>query len=154
MNEHQKYIMREKIKYDKQQMVFTGKGLEIEENDFCFAKKMIKYKESFVFCPFCLNREMIDKFLVSTKKGLSRRLGKCPECQNGLLLETLIRMLEFTPKEYAEFVYNYPRAEFWKKCKFELWKKRLTSLNMQYDFWDRYKQLKEENYQILDSDDN
>jgi len=156
MNDHKRYLIQERLKHDLEQTILSEKG--ITKNQNYLAQKMIQFKDNQnVFCPFCLHRDLINKFLVSTKEGFSRRFGKCPECQNNMLLETLIRMLEMNAKGYADFVYNYPNAEFWRKVspKFDIWKKRLWNLNMANDFWEEYKQLKEGNeYEKSDSDDN
>ena len=143
MNEHQKYIIQEKLRHDKQQTIFTESGLGKTKSPL--AINITTIKDEIVFCPFCLGKYQLNKFLISTKKGYNKNLGKCPECQNQMRLETLNRMLKWNPKEYAEFVYEYPAPAFWKKCSFNKWKNRLYEMNMSYNFWNTYKQLKEEN---------
>ena len=142
MNEHQKYLLQEKYKHDKQQFILSTSG--IQTNPHHQAKQTITITDKNVFCPFCLAKQKLSKFTVSTKKGINKRLGKCPQCNNQMLFETLIRMLQWTPKDYAEFVYKYPSGAFFSKCKFQTWKQRLYDLDMSYEFWQTYKQLKEE----------
>jgi len=98
--------------------------------------------EEQVLCPFCLHIGKIKEFLVSTKKGISQYRAKCPECQNGMLIRSLLQ--EMTVEEYAEWVYNYVADGFWQKCKWYTWKDRLAKLGMAAAFWTKYKQLKGE----------
>jgi len=95
-----------------------------------------------VTCPFCLYFGKIKEFLVSTKKGISQYRAKCPECQNGMLIRSLLQ--EMTVEEYAEWVYNYVENGFWQKCKWYTWKDRLAKLGWAYKFWKKYRQLKGE----------
>ena len=116
--------------------------------------------DKMVFCPFCLGKHQLSKFLISTKHGYSRKLGKCPECENGMLLETLARMLKWNATEYAEFAYYYPNALFWKKVssQFNKWKQKLYDLGMAQQFWGKYKELKQQNayseYTQIDTEEN
>lgn len=148
MNKHKRYLMQEQLKYDKQQMIFTDSHVWneksfIKENDSPLAIKQLDLRNRLVFCPFCLSKGMLHKFVIGTKKGFSKRYAICPECLQGMFLETLLNMLKWTPKEYAEFVFNY-HAKFWNKCNFKIWKKRLYDLDLSLEFWERYKALKGE----------
>jgi len=148
-----KYKIKMEMLSDNCQTQFTEIG--IKQNDSPLARiTTVNYAQK-VFCPFCLHKDSLRNFVVN------KRLGNCPECENNMLITTLLRMLKWTPKEYAIFVYEYPFALFWSKCsnvyeypfalfwskcsnKFELWKNRLHNLNMSYEFWEIYKYLKEQ----------
>jgi len=133
-----KWKIQTELNRDKYQFKLCEKG--IKSNDSPLARiTTINYNQN-VFCPFCLHKDFLRKFIIN------KRLGKCPECENGMWIETLLRMLKWKPKDYAEFVYGYPYAHFWSKCsyKFETWKQRLYNLNMSNEFWDIYKTLKEQ----------
>lgn len=140
---HRKYIREEKAKADLNQVSFTPLGnLEkmrsvlFRENTGCDVNKT-------VLCPFCLQEGQLQKFLLSTKKGLSAARGRCPSCGNGMLLRTLTH--DWTPQEYAKWVFNYAGSGFWQKIPtFESWKQRLQNRGWSREFWDAYKQLKEE----------
>jgi hypothetical protein len=51
---------------------------------------------------------------------------------------------EWTPEQYADWVFPYGHSGFWQKCKFETWKKRLSQIGWAQRFWQRYKELKGE----------
>jgi hypothetical protein len=57
-------------------------------------------------------------------------------------LKTLMDMLKWGPREYAEFVAPYASDGFWKKCKWEVWKKRLFLMKWTQEFWTRYHELR------------
>lgn len=132
-----KWKIQMELKEDKYQFKLCENG--IKPNTSPLARiTTINYGQN-VFCPFCLHKDSISKFMVN------KRLGICPECKNGMLIETLIRMLKWSAEDYAKFVFEYPYAHFWSKCeaKFHIWKQRLYHLNMSNDFWLVYKKLKE-----------
>jgi len=133
-----KWKTQTELNEDKYQFKLCENGIELNKSPLAKITT-INYAQN-VFCPFCLHKDFLRKFVVN------KRLGKCPECENGMLITTLLRMLKWTPKEYAIFVYEYPYAHFWSKCsfKFEIWKQRLYNLNMSYEFWLVYKTLKEQ----------
>ncbi len=95
-----------------------------------------------VFCPFCLYLDNLQKFFISNKDGISQGKAKCPDCQNGMMMKTLIK--DMTTSQYADFVFGYVHSGFWKKCPFEKWSKRLRAAGMSREFWKRYKELKGE----------
>ena len=92
------------------------------------------------YCPFCFHKDVIGQYLISTKKGYHKGLGKCPECGNEMQLKTLIA--EMTPEQYAEFVYGYSKSGFWQKIKFKQFNERLNAIGWSERFWLKYKQLK------------
>ena len=126
---------QQKIKEDKAQVTLDGKKL-VEPTP-------APDPEGEVLCPFCLHEGPLGAFLISTKKGFHKGLGKCPECQNMMQLRTLTA--KWTPSQFAEWVYDYRLSGFWQKCKFKTFNDRLYRLGWSYEFWDRYKQLKGEN---------
>jgi hypothetical protein len=96
-----------------------------------------------VMCPFCLGKDRLQVFLVSTKKGISRSKAHCPHCNNGMLLHTLL--VEWSPESFADFVYGYRKSGYWQKISFADWKQKLEELGWARPFWDHYKEMKAEN---------
>jgi ribosomal protein S27AE len=140
VTEHKRYKMQERARDDKQQLTFGSSG-KVEQR-----KRMVTVTDStlpvnmLVMCPFCLYQARLQRFLVSTSKGISHLKAQCPDCGNGMMMKSLTS--EWTPEQYAEFVYPYAGSGFWQKCKFETWKKRLAQIGWSKRFWDRYKALK------------
>jgi len=93
-------------------------------------------------CPFCLHQDVIDHFLISTKKGFNKRLGECPECHSKAELKSITA--SWTPEEYAEFAFGYTKMGFWQKVKWQLWRYRLEKAGWAQRFWKRYRELKGE----------
>jgi hypothetical protein len=91
-------------------------------------------------CPFCLHQDKLSAFFVSTTTGISQSKACCPECHNGMLMKSLYN--DWGAKEYADWVFDYRKSGFWKKCPFDKWKKRLHDIGWSIEFWARYKQLK------------
>jgi len=125
---------------DIHQALLTANGCKpkqslVKQTDVHWADVNAKH-----FCPFCLYIGKLKEFLISTKKGISQKKAKCPECKNGMMMRTLVA--SWTPEEYAEFAYPYSASGFWQKVPFDLWKKRLHKLRWSYQFWKRYKELK------------
>ena len=147
MSAVKKYRREEKVKLDKAQCVFspnvTGSvgilpnpgRLAIKTDSFCDTAKKVT-------CPFCLSMETLGKFLVSTKKGISRRLGKCPICGKGVMLKTLMNMIKWGPVEYANFVYGYRTMGFWDKIDRNDWKRHLKIMGWTEEFWNQYKKMR------------
>jgi len=106
------------------------------------AKKDVTTITGTFMCPFCLHLGPISEYLVSTKKGISQGKALCPECKQGMMMRSLTS--EWTPEEFAEWVYPYTRSGFWQKCSFKKFNERLKRLGWSYPFWTRYKQLKGE----------
>lgn len=98
-----------------------------------------KYVDEYL-CPFCLHKDRISAYLISTKKGYHKGLGLCPECGNKMQLKTLTANMN--AEQYAEFVYRYSVQGFWQKVNFETFNYRLRKYGLLLRFWARYKQLK------------
>ena len=86
---------------------------------------------------------MLQKYLISTKKGYHQGLGLCPDCKNKMQFKSLLA--DWTAEQYAEWVYPYSVDGFWQKCKWTQWKERLAKMGWATLFWNKYKQLKAEN---------
>lgn len=140
--EHRRYERQEKARFDRAQSVLTELGAAPNPRRYTVTASSLVDPNKKVTCPFCLGLEQFRGFLVSTKKGFSRSLGKCPLCGEGMRLKTLMDMLKWGPREYAEFVAPYASEGFWKKCKWETWKKRLFLMKWTREFWDRYHELR------------
>lgn len=133
------------MRYDKQQSILSGTG--IKPNPHNYAKIKITYSildERKVFCPFCLINLPLNNFLITVKKGIHQSLGKCPNCENEILLKTLDNLNVMTMKEFAKFIFDYRLNGFWDKAPFEQFKSRLKEFEDYQDFWDEYKRLKEQ----------
>lgn len=140
VTEHKKYLMRERAKADKKQSVFGTKfAVQLKTAQIKTQQKDIDFTQQ-VMCPFCLYQAKLQRFLVSTSKGISYGKAQCPDCGNGMMMKSLTA--EWTPEQYADWVFPYSTAGFWRKCKFETWKKRLAQIGWAQRFWDRYKALK------------
>lgn len=140
VSEHKRYVRQEKARDDKMQTIFSPWG-EVEPRhkpkvEAIFTGDM----NMMVACPFCLNSGRLQIFLVSTKKGISQSNAECPECHNGMKMKSLTA--DWTPEQYADWVYAYRLSGFWQKCPFATWKKRLKNSGIAGQFWERYKALK------------
>jgi len=136
---HRKYIREQKAKDDKQQALLsptTKNGIRLRPQ---VTVDIVMVHTGEYLCPFCLHKDKIEKFLISTKKGYHKGLGKCPECGNQMKLKTLTEKM--TPEQYADFVYPYRVDGFWQRCPYETWKQRMRQLGWAYRFWQRYKEL-------------
>lgn len=100
-----------------------------------------------VLCPFCLHKDIPIKFGITTKKGYHRRLGKCRECGNQMLLSSLTTPM--TPSQFAEWVWEYPHGQFWRKCAYDKFSSRLSRLGWSFEFWGKYFALKKGKKQIV-----
>jgi len=103
-----------------------------------------------VFCPLCLVGNIVQKFLVSGKKGISQSKALCPACGVGMMLRNVIR--DWTAESYADWVFGYSKSGFWQKIKFADWSKNLKEKGWTRAFWDRYKMLKGESSEDSDRD--
>lgn len=147
---HRKYQRQEIAKADIGQACFTRDGRLESLKSAAFKEQTGLDLNKVVFCPFCLAEEKVQKFLVSTKKGISTGKAQCPACGQGMMLRNVIK--DWTPESYAKWVYEYSASGFWQKIRFELWKDRLYARGWSQAFWDVYRQLKsdsprEENYE-------
>jgi len=140
---HKKYIREQTILRDKQQLTIDN----LEPIKSSLAPRLNLNIEQLVICPFCLYQAKLQKFLFSVKKGFHRSLGLCPECKQKARFETLLAIPNFSPKEFAEWIFDYGK-EFWGKCIFEKFKNRLF-LDKDYAkiFWEEYKRLKGDYYE-------
>ena len=142
--EHKRYQRQVKAGSDKHQLVFTSQGVGRNPKAKTVDVNLAVPPDKKVTCPFCLGLSEFRLFLVSTKKGISRSMVKCPLCKQGLYLKTVVGMSKWTAAEYAGWVQPYSRSGFWKKVNFNLWKRRLELMGWTQEFWDRYKELKGE----------
>ena len=137
-----KYAREQVVHADLSQTCFKPDGSIYERAPVQVKDASVDVTQT-VFCPFCLQSDKLQVFLISTKKGISKSRGQCPKCQSGMMLHTLLR--QWTAESFADFVFNYARQGYWQKIKFEDWKVRLNALGWGPGFWDRYRALKAEN---------
>jgi transcription elongation factor Elf1 len=140
--ESRRYKRQERARYDKAQTVLTEEGPAPNPRNYARKAQALVDPAKKVTCPFCLGLDEFRLFLVSTKKGVSRALGKCPMCGKGLKLRTLVEMVKWGPREYAEFVAPYASDGFWQKVPWDVWKDRLKIMGWTQPFWDRYHELR------------
>jgi len=99
-------------------------------------------------CPFCLHKDRINLYLISTKKGYDKRLGQCPECHKKMNIDTLTKKM--TPEQFAEFAFGYSSSGYWQKVNFKVFNFRLEKMGWAQKFWTKYRELKgdstQENY--------
>jgi transcription elongation factor Elf1 len=137
---HRKYKREEKAKEDKYQTMLNPKSPSfIKEKQQQKVEVTVKYTGEYR-CPFCLHLDKINAYLISTKKGYHHGLGKCPECGNQMQLKSLTA--QWTPEQFADFMYEYSRQGGWQKVPFMKFNERLKLIGWAERFWSRYKQLK------------
>ena len=137
--EERKYRMRQSVKADLAQMTFGANGVVAARARVAIKSSSVNVNKQ-VFCPFCLSDNIVQKFLVSGKKGISQSKALCPACGVGMMLRNVIR--KWTPESYAEWAFGYAKSGFWQKIKFADWNKKLAEKGWAQPFWDRYKALK------------
>jgi transcription elongation factor Elf1 len=140
---------------DRQQTKFTKTGKAKEPAKSIVTKTTERSLTEQYLCPFCLTPNQLQKYLVSTKKGISSSMAKCPSCGNSMRMNSLTA--NYTPEQYAEWVYAYAASGFWQKIPFNTFNKNLRKIGWSYRFWKRYKQLKGEDtetsyYEYLDEE--
>ncbi len=139
---HRKYVREELAKADLHQAAFTRDGRLESLRVAVFRETIGADLNKKVFCPFCLVDATLQKFLVSTKQGISSSKAECPYCHCGMLFRNVAR--EWTVEQYAKWVFDYSSSGFWKKIpSFELWKERLKARGWSQEFWRVYGELKE-----------
>jgi hypothetical protein len=130
-----KYEREQIAKSDKSQVKFETNGSLSTAHPH---KKIIIDSEMVVYCPFCLYRDKLSKFLISDKRGISTFKAKCPECQITMLFRTLVIMTGMNNgkvRKYADWCYMYAREGFWSKMRDrELWMKRLKQYGWSVTF--------------------
>jgi len=139
---HKKWNREQKAKDDEKQAILapeTQTGVQLRQHP---TTEFTAAHTGIYMCPFCLHQDKIEKYLISTSKGYHHGLAKCPECGNQMRFSSLTA--DWTPEQYAEFVYPYSVDGFWQKCPFEKWKDRLYKIGWAHRFWKRYKELKGE----------
>ncbi len=141
--EHRKYVREQMTKVDRSQACFTREGQLESLHDAVLKQEIGADLNKLMVCPFCLRDNKLQKFLVSTKKGVSNSRAQCPACGEGMLLRSLMR--DWTPETYAQWVFEYSHSGFWKKVHFEIWKDRLIARGWSDTFWNVYRELKTQN---------
>lgn len=144
-----KYSEIEKRQYDAQQYILLP-DLSIKKNPLKYAKKIQDSDfNTIALCPFCLTSNELGKY------RLEKGFHVCPKCSSRMILKTLLELNNL--EKFVEFVFNYRFSGFWDKIcldieqitkdtRFNEWNSRLYSLGLSFDFWERYKALKGDNY--------
>jgi len=142
MNEHKKYLMTEKSKTNKEQFRFTKNG-NLEKP---ISKTNNKINlNNIVYCPFCLYKDKLSKFLTSDSKGISTYKAKCPDCDKTMLMKTInsmTNMNDIKVKSYSAWCFMYRLSGFWNKVNMDKWKERLDRYGWKITFWATYRKLK------------
>ncbi len=140
VSEKKLYMMHEKAKDDvNQTRIGTDGKIKPSKAQMTVEFTTVDFA-MMVSCPFCLHDDKLQAFLVSTKKGISQSRANCPECHNGMMMKSLTA--DWTPEQYASWVFAYRVDGYWKKCKFSIWKERLYKRGWSKRFWEKYKSLK------------
>jgi hypothetical protein len=138
-----RYDREQKSKSDKLQSRFNPTGDIDKPTEKVTEPKM--NIDMIVYCPFCLCRARLIKFLTTdAKKQISTYRAKCRECNNTMLMRTLISMNQMNNdkiRSYARWVCEY-RYGFWKKVQKEKWDKRLKLYRWAGTFWTEYRKVK------------
>lgn len=129
-----------KARHDKQQAKLDPKSPSFLKEQVKEIISVTTLRTGNYACPFCLHSDTVDKFLISTKQGYHKGLGKCPECSNQMQLKTLFAKM--TPEEFAEFAFGYASDGYWNKVPFSKFNRRLQQIGWLDRFWTRYKELK------------
>jgi hypothetical protein len=140
--EHRRYLRSEKASHDKCQRVLSPLGSEPNPRPYSVVPETLLDPEKNTTCPFCLGLSKFRLFLVSSKKGFNRYMGKCPLCEHNVTLKTLKNMTVWGPEEFAKFVAEYSTMGFWKKINFKTWTNRLKLMGWTSEFWDRYHEIR------------
>jgi len=148
---HRRYLRQQTTKDDKSQMVLCSSGIKANPNIVAVAHEYILPLDKKVSCPFCLGLSEFRKFLVSNKAGISRTMGECQLCGEGMQLRSIALLAKGDAASYAKWVFIY--RGFWKKIKFNQWKGRLELIGWTQEFWDEYKRLKGEREKEGDVDE-
>lgn len=114
-------------------------------------KELKRWEKIQVDCPYCLLRTSMDRFatfIQGTKKypnKLSRKKMRCPECGEGVLITTLLKITNMSVEDFAywfwENVFLYRMMErvkgdnFFGRIKLWRWEDRNV-------FWAIYKEFK------------
>jgi hypothetical protein len=140
------YRRDEVTKLDKAQAKFGPDGQITAEGALDLRGEHINI-EKVVTCVYCLGDAKLQRFLMSTKKGLSISRVQCPFCGHGMFMNSVIR--NWTAEGYADFVYSSARFGFFQEVKksigFDVWNERLMAHGWNVAFWARYKELKAQN---------
>ena len=141
--EHRKYEREQKSKQDALQSRLDNQGNLVKPTEK--AKEERINIDKIVYCPFCLFRGKLAKFLMTDiKGGISTYRAKCPECKVTMLMKTVNAMHYMSDEKirsYARWVIDY-RSGFWNKVKKDIWSKRLKDYQWSTVFWSEYKKLK------------
>jgi hypothetical protein len=150
ISEHRKYLRELEAKENKFQTIFNNGLVVVNPNKYTVDNYDFDLEDAkkILICPFCLQSNILEKFVIhnpiKSKNVIDHYLAKCSNCQNKMRWKTLFDMLKWNACQFADFVYNY-HHEFWNKVPdFNNWKLRLKNLNMSYDFWQRFNELKGE----------
>lgn len=136
-----KYAREERARSDRMQTCFQPDGSAQERYHVRVQDSSVDVNQ-IVFCPFCLQSDKLQAFLISNKKGISKSNAQCPKCQAGMRMSSLLR--KWTAESFAEWVFDYSKQGYWQKVKFEEWKERLNGLSWGQRFWTKYRALKGE----------
>jgi hypothetical protein len=137
-----KYAREERMRSDHAQTCFQPDG-SVQERYHARVQDASVDVNQIVVCPFCLQSDKLQAFLISNKKGISKSNAQCPKCQSGMRMNSLLR--KWDAESFAEWVFEYSKQGYWQKVKFEEWKERLNQLGWGQSFWTRYRALKGEN---------
>lgn len=94
-----------------------------------------------MLCPFCLHMGKFSDYIQENSKLL-----RCPECENRFYVYTLIEINKLLPDSFAIWIWKYPRFEFWRRCKIQLFYSRLKEYGMYDEFINAYHSIRDMNF--------
>jgi len=109
-------------------------------------------------CPFCGYDGEFRLFLTVGKNGYSRKKFKCPDCNQIMKKETLIR--EMSVEEWAKWLYasvrvfsnhKQPELAFYNRISWEKLSTRLKFYGIANEFWESWKETKTFSTQALET---
>jgi hypothetical protein len=135
-----RYRRQEKAKQDLAQLTFGSSGEVTPRKKVMFSSEAVDLSQE-VMCPFCLEKGVLQRFIVSTKTGISQKKALCPFCGVGMMMRNLLR--KWDPITFADWVFGYRRG-FFQKVDFPAWRKKLFDMGWAGEFWRHYNALKGE----------
>jgi len=141
--------------FTPRQMKFTSEGIDLVPEGLALEDLVLKktLEATKVLCPYCLNFGTLWDFSVMLKRKQGKHLislakCECPDCRQGYLKKTLLRIAEMTMEEYAEWFWgaNFTKFGIHDKVNWDKLTNRLKA-HFSYEdrqmFWEIYHEFKD-----------
>lgn len=94
-------------------------------------------------CNYCLYKGKLTDFHMRLKGGkISEKRFKCPYCGSILNQKTLFKKMSI--EEFAEWIFMMSLYDFDKRIQWQTIINRLKEMNISYQFWKHYKEIKKQ----------